>query len=82
MSCKIVLRLDKIIKIGISSSAVPLITLCLKDYKTNRRCDIKNSDRACPVTVDACLDRHLTKSLINIFHLNVVLLPLIFQQNY
>ena len=42
---------------------------------------MKNSDRACPVTAVACFDRRITKSL-NLFDLNVVVLPLIFSQNY
>ena len=33
---------------GIYSSAATL-KVVIKDYKTNRRYDIKNSDRACPV---------------------------------
>ena len=45
--------------------------------KTNRRCDIKNSDRACPVAAVACFDRHVTKSLIKTFNLNKVPLRLI-----
>ena len=31
---------------------------------------IKNNDRACPISAVACFDRHVIKTLINIFNLN------------
>ena len=37
----------------------------------------KNSDRACPVAAVACFDRHVTKSLIKTFNLNIDPLPLL-----
>ena len=36
---------------------------------------------ACAVTAVACFDRHFIKSLINIFNLDIVLLPLILKLN-
>ena len=38
---------------------------------------MKNSDRACPVAAVAFFDRHVTKSLMKLFNLNKVPLPLI-----
>ena len=61
----------QLIKIGISSSAATL-EFMIKNCKTNRRCDMKSCDRACPVAAVACFDRHVTKSLINVFNLNKV----------
>ena len=69
------------IAIEIYSSGSTL-KVVIKDYKTNRRCDLKNSDRAFPVAAVTCFDRHDTKSLFNIFNLNKVLLPMIFWQKY
>ena len=51
----------QLIKIGIYSSAA-ILKVVTRDCKTNRRCEIKNSDRACPVAAVACFDRHVTKS--------------------
>ena len=77
MSYKILLRFDKLIKIGIFSSASNL-KVVIKGLSTNKRCNIKHCDRDCPVAAVACFARYVTKSLINMFNLNKVILPLIF----
>ena len=46
------------------------VVINLKGLSNEQICDIKNSDRACSVTAIACFNRHVTKSLINIFNLN------------
>ena len=61
-SCKSILRLDKLIKTGISSSH---FLSCDKIIvKRNRTCDIEDCDRACPVTAVLLSLITVTKSLI------------------